>query len=334
MTMANASDVAPEPEPEPEAGPEPITEILLPNGEDPADEPIPVAEPIPVWSDAGRKATVFRDIHVYGFATVFLIIAIVCLVRLWKLRQLRRKRPVSALTFKAFLVGSTLVFCLLRSFVLYTVGYGSRDNLPELLGSLLWGIGFACLAAAFSLMLVILIETTQFQTSLSCSTLQGHILGISTAVYVVILVGTDAVLLYTTSIQVTLIVCRLFFILWGGLIMTGYFMVSWRINRNASFSSSAPSSDFRCRSDPLRRLSVLLSLCGFCGMTLMAIQVYATFDVLSDLVAAESPKPWPWLALQTSLRLLEAAMCTLLLLMSRDAERQQQMNEPSSMSKV
>ena len=323
MIVDNTSNVAsvaePEPEPLPESEPLPPGEPLA-TGEPPLLGE-PQAEPIPDWSDASLAAKITRDIHVFGFAAIFLLIAIFCLVRLCKLCALRRQRTVSAVHFKTFLVSSTLSFCSLRSFVLFSVGYGSRDNLPFLLGNILWGISFACLAAAFSLMLVILMETTQFRSHLPCSTMQGHILAISTAVYVVLLVTTDVVLLLTTSVQVTLIVCRLFFIIWGGIMMMGYFTVSWRLTRNL-FVSTAESRCTR-ETSPFKRLSALLSFCAFAGMILMAINVYAIFDVISDLEGAESPAAWPWLGLQTSLRTLEALMCALLMLISRGAERRQ-----------
>ncbi|XP_072028474.1 uncharacterized protein, partial [Amphiura filiformis] len=286
--------------------------------------PIPQAEPIPDWSQASKAAITTKDIHVYGFATLFLIVSVFCVIRLWKLCAIRRHKTVSAVQFKTFLVASTLSFSVLRSIVLYSVGYGSRDNIPLLFGNMLWGIAFSCLAAAFSFLLVILMETTQFRSTLPCSTIQGHILTVSTIIYVIILITTDVILLYTTSIQVTLIVCRLFFVTWGATMMTGYFTVSYRINRNVSLVSTAES---RSSQSPLKKLSALLSFCAMSGLILMAIQIYATFDVIFDLTAVESPAPWPWLALQTSLRVLEVLMCGLLMLISRGAEKQQRRHE-------
>ncbi|XP_022107552.1 proline-rich transmembrane protein 4-like [Acanthaster planci] len=256
------------------------------------------------------------DIHVYGFAVVYALTGIVSMTRLRKLYTFRAGRLMSGFHFKMNMHISTLIFSVLRIIVLCLDPYGSRCRVVPLVIDLLWSLAFPCLAVAFSLLLLVLMETTKLYPNLPCIIHRTWTLVASTVLYTSVLVLKDVLhhFLITTAATAFKVLSLLIFALWGLIMMLGYFYVARKI-RHSLRTSGSP-----IESEALRRFSGLLLACGSVGLLTIMMQVLSAVSEYGlkapPEVALASISPWAWWFLQSAIRALESAMCCLLMLVA------------------
>ena len=109
----------------------------------------PRPEPRPDWPTATRHWSWTWQLHTYGFAALFLLLAAYVLLVAWHIRRrLRVQRHVIAL------VAILLLLCSSRSLYLLLDPYESRRSVPVPLERVLYGVVFPCLTSSFSLVQV------------------------------------------------------------------------------------------------------------------------------------------------------------------------------------
>jgi len=89
----------------------------------------------------------------------------------------------------------------------------------------------------------------------------------------------------------------------------GYICVSWKIRKNIIKSQNT-------RDNNMKRLQYLITACAVTCVCMCVLTIYAAagvFGVYSDVKYVDA---WPWWAFQTLSRLLEVAICIVMLLMN------------------
>ncbi|XP_068694930.1 proline-rich transmembrane protein 3-like [Montipora foliosa] len=267
-------------------------------------------EPEPEWSLAFNEWDNAWPLHTYGFAVIFTLIALVPPLEL--LGMYLDKTKLSAL--KATLLSTIFIFSSIRAFSLFVDPYGSRKRLPLAVNRLLFSLGHPCIISALSLLLLVLIDTTKM--NIAPPRFQKVKFIIPVVIFHVILVlVTDFVVVHFLEAKDLLLLCQIYFLLLGSLLSVGYICVGWKIRKNIIRSQNLNDKS-------LRRLQYLIMACAVTCVCLCVITVYAAagvFGVYSDVKYVDA---WPWWIFQTLGRLLEVAICIVMLLMnSRSSKR-------------
>ena len=121
----------------------------------------PWVEPSPNWIKALKKLKWLWELHVYGFAMLFVAVAFysaVCLIASHKTIFTRHR------VHRAVMNLALLVAGFLRSLILFWDPYASSSDTTDLqllFCIISWGISTACITSSFSIMLLIFLETTK-----------------------------------------------------------------------------------------------------------------------------------------------------------------------------
>ena len=144
-------------------------------------------------------------------------------------------------------------------------------------------------------------------------------MGCCLMVYTALVIAADWAVVYSQKSIFLLVVCQVFFIAWGTIVMIGYAMVAFKIVKD---SSHTPLNVDR---GLLRSFARLLIFCSAVGLMSIAAKFYAAVDALSAISSSNStPDPWTWMAFQTLQRILECSMCLLLILVTGKADRKRE----------
>ena len=118
-------------------------------------------ESSPNWIEALKKLKWLWELHVYGFAMLFVAVAFysaVCLIASHKTIFTRHR------VHRAVMNLALLVAGFLRSLILFWDPYASSSDTTDLqllFCIISWGISTACITSSFSIMLLIFLETTK-----------------------------------------------------------------------------------------------------------------------------------------------------------------------------
>lgn len=261
-------------------------------------------EPEPEWSVAFIEWKDAWPLHTYGFAVVFTLIALMPPFEM--LRMYLDKTRLSAL--KATILSIIFIFGSTRAFILFVDPYGSRKSLPNILNQLLFSIGHPCTISALSLLLLVLIDTTKMNVAPPKFQRVKFIIPIVIS-HVALVIVTDFVVAFFLEAKVLLLLCQIYFLLLGSLLSVGYICVSWKIRKNIIKSQNT-------RDNNMKRLQYLITACAVTCVCMCVLTIYAAagvFGVYSDVKYVDA---WPWWAFQTLSRLLEVAICIVMLLMN------------------
>lgn len=267
-------------------------------------------EPSPNWLIAKREWRWLWDAHVYGFGAVFALIAtfsIICTVfnrkAIFKRRRVHFAVMHSALAVSGFL----------RSVILFWNPYVSNNNSPDsqvLFCMSAWGIATACFTSSFSIMLLILVETTK--ATLGPARLKNLPFLITiTLVNVLYLLLSDLVVWFHPEARVMIFICHVTFATWGLVVSIGYFVAGARIWRNlkASLGGTFFSRTLHQESKKLKRLFILMCFASSFGVINFSLSLYTAigkFGVYSDKRYIGN---WHWFIVQSMLRTLESLQC-------------------------
>ncbi|KAG8183436.1 hypothetical protein JTE90_023192 [Oedothorax gibbosus] len=163
------------------------------------------------WDEAVSALRWAWDVHVFGLASLFSALSVLCLLTVLRLKAQLTQRPHMA---SLNILLGLLAAC--RTVVLFADPYGSRQALPAVLLQLLVDLGYPCLVSAFALLQLSLARTTQLQT------MGWRLLGTESAVTVAItfhfcLIITSGVLgALQHSLRIVWLLTQIVFIIWGG----------------------------------------------------------------------------------------------------------------------
>lgn len=275
-------------------------------------------EPSPNWLEAIKEWKWLWEVHVYGFGTIFALIAfyaMICLVVCRKAIFTRHRIHLAVMNASLAVTG------FLRSLILFWDPYASSGDTSDfqlLVCIISWGIATACITSSFSILLLIFLETTK--TSLGPARLKNLPCLVSiTLVNILYLLMSDLVVWFRPEAKVMIFICHFAFATWGLAISIGYSFAGVRMWRNlksslgeVTFFNRAIDQDSR----RLKRLFVLMCLASLFGIIKFSLSLYTAvgeYGVFADIGYVKS---WPWFVVQSFLRTLELLMCIFIFLIA------------------
>ena len=193
------------------------------------------AEPSPNWLEAIKEWNWLWEVHVYGFGTIFALIALFAVLYLIYSRKttFSRHRVHLAVMNTALLIAG-----FFRALILFWDPYASSSDTTDLqllVCIISWGISTACITSSFSIMLLIFLETTKI--SLGPARLKNLpclvSITISNIVYLII---SDLVVWFHPQAKVMIFICHVAFAIWGLTVSIGYLVAGIRMWRNLKSS--------------------------------------------------------------------------------------------------
>ena len=262
-------------------------------------------EPGPEWPKAYEQWRDAWPSHTYGFAAVFTLIAVIPPLELFRIYSTQGKKTALKLSILLMI----FIFSTTRAIALFVNPYGSRMTLPPLLTRLLFSIGHPCIIAALSLLLLVLIDTTKMDIAPPRFQRVAFIVPVVT-VHVFLVVLSDIIVGYYSEAKVLLLFCQVYFLVTGLTLTVGYASVGRKISKNVM------SNVNRNRDHKVNRLKHLIIAATVVSALLLGVTIYAAAGVFGIYSDVTNVAAWPWWILQTALRVLETAMCVVLLLVS------------------
>ncbi|KAJ7360614.1 hypothetical protein OS493_015722 [Desmophyllum pertusum] len=277
------------------------------------------AEPSPHWLEAIKEWNWLWEVHIYGFGTIFVLIAFFALFYLVVSRKTAFTRHGVHLAVMNIALFTSGFF---RSLILFWDPYASSSDTTDLqllICIISWGISTACITSSFSIMLLIFLETTR--TSLGPARLKNLPCLVSiTLVHILYLLVSDLVVWFHREAKVMIFVCHVTFAVWGLAVSIGYSIAGIRMWRNLK-SSLAMGKMFYNRalgreSRRLKRLFVLMCWASCFGVIKFSLSLYTAIGEYGVFADIGYVKSWPWFAVQSSLRTLESLMCVFIFIIA------------------
>ncbi|GIY08830.1 uncharacterized protein CDAR_199281 [Caerostris darwini] len=178
----------------------------------------------PDWEQAVSELHWVWDLHVYGMASLFSVLSVLCLLTVLRLNSQLSERPhLSSLNiFLGVLAFSRLV-------VLFADPYGSTQALPIVLLQVLWDLGYPCLVSAFALLQLSFVRMTQVKMTR---------INDESAITIIItfhfcLIITSGVLgALQQSLRILWLLTQVAFIIWGGFLCLSSLLGCLRLLRS------------------------------------------------------------------------------------------------------
>ena len=256
-------------------------------------------EPRPEWSTAIKIWGKAWYLHIYLFAVVYISIAVTSGVGL--VDDVLSGQSIKGLKLALYL--SLLFFGFSRAMILLVDPYSSLGTLEPLSAYIMWSLGFPCVLTALGLLLLVFIDATNM-----VNVAPPRFQKLSTALGVmvvnaIIAVGTDIIFLLTQKLFILMIICHLYFVLFGVILTIGFFRVGFKLSSNSAANIYGDTG--------LQRLRYLVFITAVLNLLFTGTQMYSA--VLNFNLHSDGPGAWPWYAVQTTLRALEVSMCVVML---------------------
>lgn len=271
-------------------------------------------EPHPEWNIALPAFDWMWFAHTYGFGGLFGLTTLYSLFFLfWFRKMVFAKRKVHFVVTNLGLMFAGIG----RSLGLLWDPYFSRDSsspAQSLVTLVLWGTATAFITSAFSVMLLIVLETTK--TSLGPPKMRNlPLLMAITSANIVYVVMSDTAVWFYPQARITIFVCHVVFSIWGFIISVGYLVAGLRIWRNleSSFHSGTGNDPCQVRdTKKLKRLFLFMSAASFFGLFTFSVSLYVSVGEFGIFAQGNYARHWPWFAIQTTMRVLELILTVLI----------------------
>lgn len=319
------------PRAEPEGEPERTQSTPEPRAE-PKNNYAPNAEPVPEWPAAKEEWHGAWELHYIGFGILFLLIVI------WSILALLRARKTPLLVTRRFCFAVNfllIVFGTTRALSLFLYPYEMVDyagGTPVVIQRLLFGLGFPCLTAGFTLIHFAFLEAAK--VSYGSRRIQNlkFIIGVIALHFSLVLVA-EIVTSYVPNTSVLVIVCMMYFIICALLVSASVLYSGTNVVRQSkthrrtmkrisiranstnstvhdkrSTSNAAKYANKESNTDKVARVTMVTA--GL-GIVCAALQIYAmvgVFKVRNGSGSLSAPKPWAWWIYQTVFRLIELGL--------------------------
>lgn len=288
-------------------------------------------EPFPEWTVAIKKWGWMWFAHVYGFGSLFALLTLYAFSSLYRFRKAlfaRQKVHLRVMSFTLMAAGFG------RSLALFWDPYTSSESssaIQNLVVLTSWGIATACMTSAFSIMLLIFLETTK--TKLGPPKLRNLPLLVSiTLSNIVYLTMSDLVVWFYPEAKVMIFICHVIFAIWGLAISAGCFVAGFKMWRNLRSTLQAHTSMDQCSLrdvKKLKRLFVFMSAASIFGACNFSVSLYISIGEFGVLTSESYAKSWPWFAIQTTMRMMELLLSALIFLIAVDSPRNCNQTLPS-----
>lgn len=285
----------------------------------------PNAEPVPEWPAAKEEWKGAWELHFIGFGILFLLLAV------WSILALIRSRNTPLLVTRRFCYAVNcllIIFGITRALALFLYPYEMVDNtggMPLVLQRLLFGIGFPCLIAGFTLIHYAFLEAAK--VSFSTRRIQSirFILGVIGVHFILVLVA-EIVTSYVEKTNVLVIICMLYFIICALAVSVSVFYSGLRVmneskthrktlkrisvrDSGSDKKKNKASAEYSNKQSNTNKVARVTMVTACLGVACAAAQIYAmtgVFKVRSGKL--EIPDPWPWWAYMTVFRLIELGL--------------------------
>ena len=293
-------------------------------------------EPFPEWNKAIQDWAWMWFAHIYGFSSLFALItlyAFFCLCRFRKIVFAKQKVHFQVMNLGLMVAGMG------RSLGLFWDPYFSRrsssvaQNLVLLIS---WGVARACITSAFSIMLLIFLETTK--TKLGPPKMRNLSFLVSiTLTNVIYMVMSDVVVWHYPEAKLMIFVCHIAFAVWGLAISVGYFIAGLRMWRNLK-STLKPRAGYHHRFlgdvTKLKRLFRFMSAASVFGVCNFSVSLYISVGEFGVYAESRYTKHWPWFAIHTTMRMLELLLTVLVFRIAVDNPKDCSQRVSSSVRKT
>lgn len=308
------------PRAEGETEPGPKNTNTIPKAEPEYHRP-PNAEPVPEWPAAKDVWKGAWELHFIGFGVMFLLLAV------WSILALIRARRTTLLVTRRFCYAVNcllVVFGVTRALALFLYPYEMVDNAggtPLVLERLLFGIGFPCLIAGFTLIHYAFLEAAK--VSFSKRRIQSlRFIFAVILVHVILVLIAEIVTSYVNNTSILVIVCMMYFIVCALAVSVSVFYSGFRVMKeskthrrtlkrmsvrdDARTDNKKPSTRYSTKQSNTSKVARVTIVAALLGVACAAVQIYAmagVFKVRSQ--GFKSPDPWSWWAYVTMFRLIE-----------------------------
>ncbi|RDD47745.1 hypothetical protein TrispH2_000569 [Trichoplax sp. H2] len=270
----------------------------------------PWPEIVPKFSEAIPEWRAAWPIHIYLTSIAYIMILLTCLYLLYLKIQdnLQNRGRNSQLSLSLY---SNLAICALtRSCALLIDPYASRPSILPIVFHLLWALSLPAFTAAFTMLLLALLDTTKkyktppfFHKSRNIA-----IVIIINFAFVILL---ELLVQFFTEAKVLLIVCQGTYIVFNLFLSVGYFIAAKRITTNLVTEAQGYDKDFN---KSLKRLIYSIYACSILSLLTCISHIYAMVGVYSVLSPVRYAEAWPWWAFQSIQRGLELILCLIMLI--------------------
>lgn len=187
------------------------------------------------------------------------------------------------------------------------------------------------MTSAFSIMLLIFLETTK--TRLGPPKLRNVPVLVSiTFSNIVYLTVSDLIVWFYPKAKVMIFICHVTFAIWGLAISGGCFVAGFKMWRNLRSTLQTHTSMDQCSLrdvKKLKRLFVFMSTASIFGVFIFSVSLYTTIGEFGVFSGKSYAKSWPWFAMQTTMRMMELLLSTLIFLIAVDNPRNCNQTLPS-----
>ena len=232
------AESSPEPEPETTSEPETTAETepeIFSEPEPEISNPEPESnswpEPGPHWPEAYGEWGVAWHLHVFLFGTIYLLMCLCAIFILCSYFSRQKSFKKGSLTYS--LLAMTIIFNFCRILTFFGDPYSTSGRLTPVVSRLLWTLPTPFLLSSFSLILLVLLDTTKFQLGPPRFQKLSTILLFTTA-HLVLVLTSDLLVYYSPTSKAMLVICQCLFIIFGLLISVGFLYTGVKIRSNCA----------------------------------------------------------------------------------------------------
>ncbi|KAJ8320473.1 hypothetical protein KUTeg_002060 [Tegillarca granosa] len=288
-------EVEPEIEPFPEQESEPEVETTF---QEPEPEVEGWPEPGPEWNKAFQEWGTAWPVHVYLISSAYLVLAILALIYIIILCRSMKDRMKNRLTLSLLVM--IFLFNFTRGLGLLLDPYSTSGLMTVVGARLLWSFGLPGLTASFSLVMLVLLDTTRMTIGPPRFQKLSTII-IITVLHLVVVYTSDLVVFIKDEAKAMLVLCQALFISYGLLLTTGYCYVGVKIHENCKARRKISDN----QTDSIKRLTILCFVAAVTALVICVTHIYSAvsvFGVYSNVLYID---PWSWWSLQTLMRVEE-----------------------------
>lgn len=275
-----------------------------------APEPEEWPEPAPYWENAFQEWRWGWDLHVYGFATLFLAMGVYA----GYFFVLQIYHGLDKKYLSVSLNAVMLLLCFTRAFVLYFDPYHQGHMIEAVLFMrIIWSIGSPCLTSADFLVLMSLVETSHMKLAPPKLQKLKYIALIIGGHFVIVMI-TDTVVSDFVEAKAMLLMCQMLFVAWGTTLAISYFVVGRQLDIKL-FSHKLVKD----KKD--KQYVYLIYASGGTNIFLCGLMLYSAFGVFGVYSGGKFVDKWHWFMFQTVSRILEGIACVLIFTVSAKRKR-------------
>ncbi|XP_049952720.1 uncharacterized protein LOC126469638 isoform X1 [Schistocerca serialis cubense] len=271
---------------------------------------VAISPSTPAHKDLRGKWGVAWDVHVYLTGSLFTVLSICSFINIARANSCRR-----LLSYGYFVSLHALLFVvgILRSVYLFYDGYNVNKSFPEPVSLLMFHIVSPCITSAFLVLFLFLLLTTKvyvFGVYLQKPT----VIAIFIIVHIVLCVSLDLASGFSPESFLSLI-CQCLFVLICVCVGLAYLYSYRMLVRSATRKmDSSFGNNFTNIHHPTLSIAIRLTLAAaLLSLLLSAAHLYGIFGVDDNLEWEGKSLPWLRWGHQFSVRVIEIAICFLLL---------------------